>query len=209
MSVQGKKILAGRLWKVIVGAVCIAVILFIGVIAVYKATMEEEAEIITQSTLEKIINVSELSTYEAVYNGVAKVMNDTKPENVDYYVSYEAKVKAGIDFEKVDIAVDNEAKVITVTIPKVEINDVNVDVASLDYIFMNDKANTATVSEQAYKECIKDVESESSTEDAIYELAEQNAENIIEALVRPFVEQLDEEYQLEFSKGGAADEESN
>ena len=106
MSVQGKKILAGRLWKVIVAAVCIAVILLIGVIAVYKATKEEKPEIITQSTLEKIINVSELSTYEAVYNGVAKVMNEKKPENVDYYVSYEAKVKAGIDFEKVDIAVD-------------------------------------------------------------------------------------------------------
>lgn len=36
------------------------------------------------------------------------------------------------------------------TIPKVEISDVNVDIASLGYILKNDKTNTETVSEQAY-----------------------------------------------------------
>ena len=61
---------------------------------------------------------------------------------------------------------------------------------------MNDKANTETVSAQAYKKCIEDVTNERSNEDAIYTLAEQNAHNIIEALIKPFVEQLDEEYQL-------------
>ena len=71
------------------------------------------------------------------------------------------------------------------------------DIASLDYIFENSKANTETVSEEAYKKCIEDVTNDSSSEDAIYELAEQNAQNIVEALLSPFVEQLDSEYQLE------------
>ena len=61
----------------------------------------------------------------------------------------------------------------------------------------NEKANTETVSEEAYKKCIEDVTSESNSEDAIYELAEQNARNIVEALISPFVEQLDSEYRLE------------
>lgn len=81
--------------------------------------------------------------------------------------------------------------------PEVKITDINVDIASLDYIFENSKANTETVSEEAYKKCIEDVTNESSSEDAIYELAEQNAQNIVEALLSPFVEQLDSEYQLE------------
>ena len=38
---------------------------------------------------------------------------------------------------------------------------------------------------------------ESKNETAIYELAEENAHNIIEALIRPFIEQLDDEYQLQ------------
>ena len=151
---------------------------------------------ITESNLEKIINVSDLSTLEAVYNGIAEVTNSENPDQIDYYVSYEAKVKAGIDFQQVDLDVDNEQKVITVTIPEIKINDVNVDIASLDYIFLNHKANTQTVSEEAYKKCIEDVTNETNAEDTIYELAEENAKNIIEALIKPFVCQLDAEYKL-------------
>ena len=36
-------------------------------------------------------------------------------------------------------------------------------------------------------------------EKAIYELAGQNAKNIVEALVRPFVNSLDSDYVLEIS----------
>ena len=132
-----------------------------------------------------------------VYNGVASVANEEKPENIDYYVSYEAKVKAGIDFELVEVEVNEAEKIITVTLPEVKITDVDVDIASLDYIFMNNKANTQNVSAQAYKKCIKDVTKESNSTDEIYESARQNARNIVEALISPFVEQLDSEYKLE------------
>lgn len=101
--------------------------------------------------MEDIINVSDLSTFEAVYNGIAKVTDEDNPEKVNYYVSYDAKVKAGIDFEKVDITVNTDEKIITVMLPEIKITDVNVDITSLDYIFENEKANTETVSEEAYK----------------------------------------------------------
>lgn len=174
----------------------IAVIAITSIFVFVKVSGKEEPEIITESNLEKIINVSDLSTLEAVYNGIAEVTNSENPDQIDYYVSYEAKVKAGIDFQQVDLDVDNEQKVITVTIPEIKINDVNVDIASLDYIFLNHKANTQTVSEEAYKKCIEDVTNETNAEDTIYELAEENAKNIIEALIKPFVCQLDAEYKL-------------
>lgn len=176
---------------------CLIVIVAITSIFVFVKVKEKKTpEIITKSNLEKIINVSDLSTLEAVYNGIAEVTNSENPDQIDYYVSYEAKVKAGIDFQQVDIEVNNEEKVITVTIPEIKINDVNVDIASLDYIFLNNRANTETVSEQAYKKCIEDVTNETNAEDTIYELAEENAKNIIEALIKPFVCQLDAEYKL-------------
>lgn len=182
----------------------------IGFIAMSNIIKEKKVEIITQSTLKKIIDVSDMSTFEAVHNSTAKVMNKKKTENVDYYVSYKAKVKAGIDFDKIDIAVDNEAKIIMVTIPEIEINDVNVDIASLDYMLEKEGANTETVSEEAYKKCIEDVTNEIRTEDAIYERVKQNAENMIEALICPFVEQLDEEYQMVINEGGGvANEKDN
>ena len=177
--------------------VIIAVIITALMIKIKIFNKKSEPTIISKATLEKVINVSDLSTFEAIYNGVAAVANEEKPENIDYYVSYEAKVKAGIDFALVEVEVNETDKVITVTLPEVKITDVDVDIASLDYIFMNNKANTQTVSAQAYKKCIKDVTKESNSTDEIYESARQNARNIVEALISPFVEQLDSEYKLE------------
>ena len=112
---------------------------------------KSEPEIVTESQLKEIINVSELSTFTAVYNGVAQVMNEEKPEETDYYVSYEAKVNVGIDFSEIGIDKDDRGMIIRLTIPEVDITDIEVDIASLDYIFLNDKANTAS----ATNSCIK------------------------------------------------------
>ena len=177
--------------------IIIAIIVTALIIKTKIFNKKSEPTIISKATLEKVINVSDLSTFEAIYNGVAAVENEEKPENIDYYVSYEAKVKAGIDFALVEVEVNETDKIITVTLPEVKITDVDVDIASLDYIFMNNKANTQTVSAQAYKKCIKDVTKESNSTDEIYESARQNARNIVEALISPFVEQLDSEYKLE------------
>ena len=86
-------------------------------------------------TLEKIINVSELSTFTAVYNGIAQVMNEEKTEEIDYYVSYEVKVNERIDFDKITIVVDDTQKKINITLPEVYITDINVDIGSLHYNF--------------------------------------------------------------------------
>ena len=76
---------------------------------------------------------------------------------------------------------------------------VDVDIASLDYIFINNKSNTQTVSAQAYKECIKDVTNESNSTTEIYDSAKLNARNMVEALIKPFIEQLDSSYKLEIN----------
>lgn len=169
---------------------------FAMIIPIMSVNNEPVKEIISVATLKDIINVSELSTFTAVYNGVAEVKNQENTAETDYYVSYEAKVKAGIDFEKIVFDVNSEQKHINVTMPEVYITDVNVDIATLDYIFVNDAANTSTVSQQAFKACEADVQAESQKQEKIYGLAEQNAKNILTALIRPIVEQLDEEYEL-------------
>ena len=194
---QTKKQLPKKM-QLIILVVAAVLVVGIAVLAItgLSSSQESEPEVITVSTLERIINVSELSTFTAVYNGIAEVMNEKKPEDIDYYVSYEARVDAGIDFEKIGITVDNEAKVIQVTVPEVYITDINVDIASLDFIFINDKANTSTITQAAFKACEDDVKNESEQQDAIFDLAKQNAINILTALVKPIVEQLDAEYEL-------------
>ncbi len=185
---------------VLAGVIVLVVVILL--ISNSKKTGKEEPVVINKPTIERILNVSELSTFEAVYNGVAQVMNQQKPNDVDYYVSYDSRVKAGVDFDKIGIDVDNENKVITVVLPEIKITDVNVDITSLEYIFINDKANSSTVSSTAYKKCIEDATNEANNENVIYELAEKSAKNIVEALLKPFVEQLDEKFEIEIVQGG-------
>ncbi len=172
--------------------IIIAVIIIVAIAVVLTKVFKKEEpvkEVITVSTLEKIVEVSDLSTFKVVYNGVACAEDK-------YYVSYEATVDAGIDFEKIEITVDNELKKVTIKLPQAEILDTYVDIASLDYIFMDKKANTETVSEEAYKLCKYDVKQESGSQSAIIDLAQQNAENVVIALVKPFVDQVDPEYEI-------------
>ena len=180
------------------GLLVLAIVVLVVVFIVVPTAQNDkkQAEIVTVSTLQEIINVSELSTFTAVYNGIAQVMNADDPESVDYYVSYEAKVNAGIDFEDIDVDVDEDTFTVHITVPPVTLTDVNVDISSLDFIFYNEKANTSTVTEEAFKTCEADVEKESQEQAAIYELAEQNAKNVLTALVRPIIDQSETEYSL-------------
>lgn len=182
-------------FTVIIILVTVAVVL--AIISSEKKPEEPRKEVITEVMLQEVIDVSELSTFEAVYNGVAKVYNKQKPIEIDYYVSYCSKIKAGIDFENVDISVDNDEKKITATLPEVTITDVTVDITTLDYIFQNAAANNSSVAEEAYKACIEDATVESRRQRDIYTFAQQNAENVIKALITPFVSQIDDEYTLE------------
>ena len=182
--------------KIIVGAAAL-VLLLVFVIILHTTNKEApQPEIITVSSLEKIINVSELSTFTAVYNRIATVPNANKPEKIDYYVAYDAKVNAGIELTDISVSVDNETKTVTVEIPEIHITTINVDIGSLDFIFLNSKANTSTVTQAAFKACEEDVRQESAQQTAIYDLAKQNAINVLKALIEPIINQLDAEYTL-------------
>lgn len=198
-NADSKKAARKKIGIAAIVGIFILILGFIGASIVLQPREEKEPEpsLITTSTLEKILDVSDLSTYEAIYNGVAKVTNPDDPQEIDYYVSYSATVKAGIDFKKIKVSLDEKDKIISVELPELQPPEVMVDIGSMDYIFFNEDANTETVSEQAYKQCIEDVTQESKNERAIYDLAEQNARNIVEALIRPFINGLDSEYQLQ------------
>jgi hypothetical protein len=183
--------------QILLALIAVLILISIGFgIAKTTDSAGNKSETVTISTLERIIKVNELSTFTAVYNGIAQVANKENPEEIDYFVSYEARVNAGLDFEKISIDLNNNDKIIEISIPDVYITDVNVDIASLDFIFYNHSANTSTITETAFKACENDVKNECEKQVAILGLAKQNAVNILTALVKPIVEQMDAEYQL-------------
>lgn len=156
------------------------------------------------SKLEKVLKISELSTYQVTFNGVANV---TGAENqLLYHVAYKAKVRIGIDMEKITVSVKDtqntdapdEKKKIIVALPPVEIADVDVDPGSLDYIFTDPSADTPDVSITSLPACKADAEADCQSNELLFELARENAVNTVEALMRPFLAQ-NKDYELEIS----------
>ena len=189
---------------VIVVAIFIAIPLLKG-----KGVSKREAlQIITESNLHKIIEVSQLSTYECIYNDVCTVMDKKDSSKIAYYCKYEGRVKAGIDFSKVDIAVKEQEdglSLITITLPEVTLGEPEVDITSLKYMFMENSANSNTVSGEAYDACIQDIKKKSQSEELIYDTAQENAVNIVKGLVDPFIksaETSEKQYEVKIVTTG-------
>ena len=183
--------------KVNIGIIVVIVVAIFITIPLLKGkgvSKREALQIITKSNLHKIIEVSQLSTYECVYNDVCTVMDKEDSSKIAYYCKYEGRVKAGIDFSKVNIAVDEQkdgSSLITITLPQVTLGEPEVDIASLKYMFMEDSADNNTVSGEAYNACIQDIKEKSQSEELIYETAQENAVNIVKGLVDPFIKSVE------------------
>ena len=66
----------------------------------------------------------------------------------------------------------------------------------MDYIFENKKYETETISQEAYEMCRADLAERAAKEKDLLALAQENAVTAVEALVNPWVQQLDEEYKV-------------
>lgn len=161
-----------------------------------KYFTSNNVSVTTTMVLEKILQISDLSTVQTNYNSVVRVNDPANYDTVLYYISYEAIVSAGIDFSLVDLTIDHENKKLTITLPQSEIQETNVDISSIDYMFIDSKSNTETVTADAYQLCKNDVAIESENIDAIKELAYDNAVGVLTALTVPFMQKLGDEYIL-------------
>lgn len=187
--------------KAILGSIVaiLALAVLVGMFVLPKLLQKEpEQKTITESALEEVVKSSTLSTYETVYNGVVTVMNEKNPEKTDYYISYNATVKAGIDFKQVKITKDDENQKIIVILPEVTLKEPVVSIENIDYIFINKKkANENGLITEAYNYAIADATEKSAKQEALLNYAAVNAKNLIKGLLSPFTEQLDD-YEILF-----------
>lgn len=207
-----------NLLLVVIAIVAVAVVVCVLCFTFGRGKSEEEApassvvaeperpeRVITSAALKKMVETSNLSTYEMEYEGVAKRVNAKKAEKIDYYVSYTATVKTGIDFSEIRFSVDNASKQVDVQLPDVKITYQSVDKASLDFLFNDKKWDKDGVHDEGYELCQQDLDEEVRNNKTLYEVAAQNAKTAVEALVTPFVTSMDEEYTVNVylsSQGG-------
>ena len=98
-----KKIIGSVL---VLGIVAVAAGLFVPN-AVQKITKKS---VITSSQLEKAVDISELSTAEFIYNGIADKYSDGNLEETECHIAYASTVKVGIALDQITFTIDEEKK---------------------------------------------------------------------------------------------------
>lgn len=71
-------------------------------------------------------------------------------------------------------------------IPEPRILDLSVDFDSIDYIFLKDKYETETISEDSYQLCLNDMRQNLEVDKSMMKKAKKNTENLVLALLKPF-----------------------
>ena len=184
--------IATILFLFIVAVICVK----LAILPAYNKYFGGETTIITKSTLTDVIKTSQISTYQMTYNGVAKKVKKGEKKAV-YLVNYEANIKAGVDMRKIEIMSIEDNK-ISIKLPAIEIEEPNVDMQKLDYIFYDKSEDKEGVTNEAYKLAVNDAK-ETKNNKAIKKLAEDNLKRLLKALIDPLIEENGNKYTYDWS----------
>ena len=116
------------------GLLLLILVLIIAI--VIRTFFYNDKEEITSSYLgTQLSKVGELTTVKLKYDGIAEYKDKgiSFVNKSDFVMRYKAEARVGIDLEKVTTKVDNQNKVVWLTIPKAEIQDVHVDTSDIKY----------------------------------------------------------------------------
>lgn len=201
MSAKEKKPFKLSLKQKLILGLILAVIILVAGVVIYTMikTRTKKPEILTSSSLEEVIKLGRMDTFKESSEGLAMKFNKEKPSQTDYYVTYQYEVKAGIDFDKITIErkEDEERILIIAHVPEVTLADPVVDINSLDFLFVNKKANNENAQSEAYKFCEADAKIACKEDTTILDCAKRNAEIIIEGLLNPFIKDAEKELEGE------------
>lgn len=166
---------------IIIGVV---LIIAFGYLLFSGALDKGEEKILVRSTLMDAIDITELSTSQFTYNGIAKIYKDENSSKIKCHVRYSAKVKAGINMDEVDFDIDNENKTVKPILPNIQITTNLVEEESLSFIPSDVKVDLKEV----LTACKKDASQEAAKSEELVESAEENLKSIIEALLYPILD---------------------
>lgn len=175
---------AGCFILFVIGLV-VAVIFGIGWLKSYiqqNAYKEGEKITISSAALKEVLQISELTSAEYIYNGIAQGYQDPEEKKGAYYIRYSAMVEAGADLGKIDLKINEKNDTIEIVKPKIEIFNVSMDYDSLDFIPENLKSQEV---KDILATCKEDVRNEAASSGTFVTLAQSNSEHIIEALLDP------------------------
>lgn len=179
---------------ILIGIVTIAVVLTICTVIFAPSG---KTEISVETALKEVIEISEFTTADYTYNSIVTVKGTEgkkAKEVVKYYAKYKGTVKSGFDIQDVEII--STKKGITVVVPKIKIQDVNVD-TKMSFIFTNKKYDTENTYQEAYTACQKDLKKKANNNKSLFKTAKESAVETLTALSKPFEKRLEKGQTIE------------
>ena len=154
---------------------------------------------------ERISDIGELATQEYWYKDCKTYKNAKKIKSLKIpfttsgvIMTIEGTIKAGINFEEVDVTKDDDTKTITITIPKSKIlsSELDYDTAKV----LDEKESVFNkISTDKNNELLKEIKEKAekrAIKKGLLENADKNAKIMIEDLVNSFVD--DKEYTIKY-----------
>ncbi|NMM94263.1 DUF4230 domain-containing protein [Bifidobacterium oedipodis] len=138
-----------------------------------------------------ITQSSELTSAKFSYTGMTEYTDSGVAvlNKSNFIMVYEATARAGIDVEKVEVKVNDAAKTVSLTIPKAEIQDVNVDTTTIKYFdegFAIANFNQKQDNNKAIAMAKEDAKEEITTS-GVLEMADQQSEALIKGILQPAI----------------------
>lgn len=158
-------------------------------------------EIKVKSTLEKVVEKSELQTISYTYNFIAKKckkekcdLKSNKISDFEMAVSCKGKLNAGIDIKKIQVDLDDEKKKLIIKLPDATLSN-DPDIISYNILNGDELGSGATAT--AHNLC-EDIIIEKSKNDAeILKNANEQARTVLEKYYESWIKAYDDSYSLE------------
>jgi hypothetical protein len=185
--------------------ILIILVIILIIIGLFKFTSKKgKITVNIKSSLEKIVEKSDLETATFTYNLVAKKCKDdnncdiesNKMANFKYVVSCKGSVTAGLDFSKIIIKEDKSNKKIIVTLPDTAITS-KAEISTINFINGDDLP--ADTIPEARKLCQETIENKSNEDDKLLETAKNQAEIVLEEYYKQWIKTYDSSYKVEFN----------
>jgi hypothetical protein len=187
MSTDVKR-LAGKLMRMKIFWKCAAIAIAVAVIGILTFSIARSINVKSRTIELGLKDIGELATQAGYYTNVQVIEDSQKifghkvPLTESKYIfSYNGVIKAGVDFEKIEVNVDERMKTVAITIPEIKITSNDVDPDSLE-IYDEKKSIFTPLSVTDVNVSIMELKQEAeanAVENGIFESARENAEMLI------------------------------
>lgn len=193
---------SGVITKGIIALICVAVISVAVCVIVLNVKNSEKTEVTNVVVEEKLSAIGELATCQMEYKDIKTEENtrrffdlfDIPLTTNSIVVTYNGVIKVGYQFEDIKPEVDEMNKIILIRLPEAVVLSNEIDTETMEFIEHNNILNPISCDSITYMvQEIKVQELESAEEKGIFEMAKQQAKDLIKEELAGF-----EGYTIEF-----------